>query len=413
MDRSVLQGRRIGLGVGGGIAAYKAAELVRALQRSGAQVRVAMTPAATSFVGPLTFQALTGHPVLTDILDPSQEAAFGHIEFARWSELFVVAPATADLLARIVAGMGNDALAATLLAYRGTVLLAPAMNTAMWENPATQRNLAVLAKDSRYRFVGPGAGLLACGEVGSGRLSEPEQIADAAAELLGEGPLAGTRVLVTAGPTREFLDPVRFISNPSTGKMGLAIARAAGARGAQVTVVLGPVGSVDRSGLDIIDVVSAEDMRDAVLPRLEHTDVLVATAAVSDWRPAQRAEQKVKKEDPAADAPLALLRTPDVLALAAERARGLSRRPLIVGFAAETENMVENATAKLLRKGLDLIVANDVSRSDAGFGVDTNSVVIVDRAGGRLELSGTKDDVAAGLWDRIAALRSTASLAVP
>jgi len=180
-----------------------------------------------------------------------------------------------------------------------------------------------------------------------------------------------------------------------------------------VTVVLGPVGSVDRSGLDIIDVVSAEDMRDAVLPRLEHTDVLVATAAVSDWRPAHRAEQKVKKEDPAADAPLALLRTPDVLALAAERARGLSRRPLIVGFAAETENMVENATAKLLRKGLDLIVANDVSRSDAGFGVDTNSVVIVDRAGGRLELSGTKDDVAAGLWDRIAALRSTASLAVP
>jgi len=413
MDRSVLQGRRVGLGVGGGIAAYKAAELVRALQRSGAQVRVAMTPAATSFVGPLTFQALTGHPVLTDILDPSQEAAFGHIEFARWSELFVVAPATADLLARIVAGMGNDALAATLLAYRGTVLLAPAMNTAMWENAATQRNLAVLAKDARYRFVGPGAGLLACGEVGSGRLSEPEQIADAAAELLAEGPLAGTRVLVTAGPTREFLDPVRFISNPSTGKMGLAIARAARARGAQVTVVLGPVGSVDRSGLEIVDVVSAEDMRDAVLSRLENVDVLVATAAVSDWKPASRAEQKVKKEDPVADAPLSLLRTPDVLALAAERARALSRRPLIVGFAAETENVVENATAKLLRKSLDLIVANDVSRSDAGFGVDTNSVVIIDRAGGRLELSGTKDAVATGLWDRIAALRSTPAVATP
>jgi phosphopantothenoylcysteine decarboxylase/phosphopantothenate--cysteine ligase len=187
--------------------------------------------------------------------------------------------------------------------------------------------------------------------------------------------------------------------------MGLAIARAARARGAQVTVVLGPVGSVDRSGLEIIDVVSAEDMRDAVLPRLERTDVLVATAAVSDWRPAHRAEQKVKKEDPAADAPLALLRTPDVLALAAERVRGLARRPLIVGFAAETENVVENATAKLLRKGLDLIVANDVTRSDAGFGADTNSVVIVDRGGGRLELSGTKDAVAAGLWDRIAALR--------
>ena len=413
MDRSVLHGRRIGLGVGGGIAAYKAAELVRALQRSGAQVRVAMTPAACAFVTPLTFQALSGHPVLTDILDASQDAAFGHIEFARWSELFVVAPATADLLARIVAGMGNDALAATLLAYRGTVLLAPAMNTAMWEHPATQRNLAVLAKDARYRFVGPGAGLLACGEVGSGRLSEPEQIVDAAAELLGEGPLSGMRVLVTAGPTREFLDPVRFISNPSTGKMGLAIARAARARGARVTVVLGPVGAVDRTGLEVVDVVSAEEMRDAVLPCLEQTDVLVATAAVSDWRPAQRADQKVKKDDPTADAPLALARTPDVLALAAERTRSLSRRPLIVGFAAETENLVENATAKLLRKGLDLIVANDVSRPDAGFGVDTNSVVIVDRAGGRLELSGTKDVVAAGLWDRIAALRSTPAVATP
>ena len=413
MDRSVLQGRRIGLGVGGGIAAYKAAELVRALQRAGAQVRVSMTPAATSFVTPLTFQALSGHPVLTDILDASQEAAFGHIEFARWSELFVVAPATADLLARMVAGMGNDALAATLLAYRGTVLLAPAMNTAMWEHVATQRNLAVLAKDVRYRFVGPGAGLLACGEVGSGRLSEPEQIVGAAAELFAEGPLAGARVLVTAGPTREFLDPVRFISNPSTGKMGLAVARAARARGARVTVVLGPVTGVDRTGLEIVDVVTAEDMRDAVLSRLAQTDVLVATAAVSDWRPAHRAEQKLKKDDPAADAPLELLRTPDVLALAAERVRGLPHRPLLVGFAAETENVVENATAKLLRKGLDLIVANDVTRPDAGFAADTNSVVIVDRAGGRLELSGTKDAVSAGLWDRIAALRSAPALAAP
>jgi len=413
MDRSVLQGRRIGLGVGGGIAAYKAAELVRALQRSGAQVRVGMTPAATGFVGPLTFQALSGHAVLTDVLDASQEAAFGHIEFARWAELFVVAPATADLLARIVAGMANDALAATLLAYRGTVLLAPAMNTAMWEHPATQRNLAVLAKDARYRFVGPGAGLLACGEVGSGRLSEPEQIADAAAELLGEGPLAGTRVLVTAGPTREFLDPVRFISNPSTGKMGLAVARAARARGARVTVVLGPVSGIDRTGLEVVDVVSAEDMRDAVLARLEHADVLVATAAVVDWRPAHRTEQKRKKDGPGADAPLELLRTPDVLALAAERVRGLARRPLLVGFAAETENVVENATAKLLRKGLDLIVANDVTREGAGFGSDTNSVVIVDRAGGRLELSGTKDAVAAGLWDRIQGLRGAPALAVP
>lgn len=401
MDRSVLHGRRIGVGVGGGIAAYKAAELVRGLQRAGASVRVAMTPAAQAFVTPLTFQALSGHPVLTDTLDPAQDVAFGHIDFARWCELFVLAPATADLLARVVAGMGNDSVTTSLLAYRGPVLLAPAMNTVMWENSATQRNLAVLAAEARYRFVGPGAGLLACGEVGQGRLSDPEEIVDAAAALFGEGPLAGRRVLVTAGPTREFLDPVRFLSNPSTGKMGLAVARAARARGAQVTVVLGPVTGADRSGLDIVDVVSAEEMRDAVLPRLERIDVLVATAAVSDWKPAERAMQKVKKSEQGADSPLELVRTPDVLALASERVRGLARRPLLVGFAAETENVLENATAKLLRKGLDLVVANDVSRPDAGFAVDRNAVVIVDRAGGRVELAGTKDEVAAGLWERI------------
>jgi phosphopantothenoylcysteine decarboxylase/phosphopantothenate--cysteine ligase len=327
MDRSVLHGRRIGVGVGGGIAVYKAAELVRGLQRAGASVRVAMTPAAQAFVTPLTFQALSGHPVLTDTLDPSQDAAFGHIDFARWCELFILAPATADLLARVVAGMGNDSVTTSLLAYRGPVLLAPAMNTVMWENSATQRNLAVLAAEARVRFVGPGAGLLACGEVGQGRLSDPEEIVDAAAALFGEGPLAGRRVLVTAGPTREFLDPVRFLSNPSTGKMGLAVARAARARGAQVTVVLGPVTGVDRTGLEVVDVVSAEEMRDAVLPRLEQTDVLVATAAVSDWRPAARAAQKVKKSEQGAESPLELVRTPDVLALAGERVRGLVRRP--------------------------------------------------------------------------------------
>ena len=404
MDRTVLHGRRIALGVGGGIAAYKAAEVVRELQRAGAEVRVAMTPAATAFVTPLTFQALSGHPVLHDVLDPAQDAAFGHIDLARWAELFLVAPATADLLARIVSGMGNDAVASTLLAYRGTVLLAPAMNTAMWEQSSTQRNLAVLAADTRYRFVGPGAGLLACGEVGQGRLSEPEQIVDAAAQLFAEGPLAGKHVLVTAGPTREFLDPVRFLSNPSTGKMGLAIARAARARGARVTVVLGPVASVDRTGLEVVDVVSAEDMRDAVLARLDQVDVLVATAAVSDWKPAERAGQKRKKTDAGADQPLALARTPDVLALASERTRSLAKRPVLVGFAAETENLIENATAKLLRKGLDLVVANDVSRPDAGFATETNTVVVVDRTGGRVELSGSKDLVAAGIWDRIAAL---------
>ncbi|MBN1207971.1 MAG: bifunctional phosphopantothenoylcysteine decarboxylase/phosphopantothenate--cysteine ligase CoaBC, partial [Myxococcaceae bacterium] len=223
MDASALQGRRVVVGVGGGIAAYKACELVRELGRAGAQVRVAMTEAAQQFVTPLTFQALSGHPVLTNYFDPAQEGNFGHLDLARWAELYVVAPATADLLARVRAGMAGDAVTTSLLAFRGPVVLAPAMNVAMWENPLTQQNVAALLADPRFTLAGPGAGLLACGDVGAGRLAEVMDIVAAAAARLGRGPLAGRGVLLTAGPTREFLDPVRFISNPSTGKMGLAL----------------------------------------------------------------------------------------------------------------------------------------------------------------------------------------------
>lgn len=406
VDSQRLRGRRIAVGVGGGIAAYKAADLCRQLQREGAEVRVALTPAAAQFVTPLTFQSLTGRPVLTDYFDPAQEGAFGHLDFAKWPELFIIAPATADLIARIRAGMGNDAVTTPLLAYRGTVLLAPAMNVAMWENPITQENLRALVEDhrSRFRSVGPGAGELACGDVGQGRLAEVPQIVQRAVELLGgiDQPLKHRRVLITAGPTREHSDPVRFISNPSTGKMGLALAQEARARGAEVTVVLGPspLGAAEREGLEIVDVVSAEEMSREVLARVEGADVFIASAAVSDWRPKEVAPHKRKKH--AGDETLVLERTPDVLAQASERVHSGTRAPrtLLVGFAAETERVEENAREKLQRKRLDAIVANDVSEEGAGFAVETNRVVVLGRdAASRQALAGTKREVARGIWD--------------
>jgi phosphopantothenoylcysteine decarboxylase/phosphopantothenate--cysteine ligase len=399
MNASALQGRRVIVGVGGGIAAYKACELVRELGRAGAQVRVAMTEAAQQFVTPLTFQALSGHPVLTDYFDPAQEGNFGHLDLARWGDLDGVAPVTADLMARIRAGLGGDAVTTSLLAFRGPVLLAPAMNVAMWDNERTQENLAALRASPRFHFVGPGAGLLACGDVGAGRLADVGDIVTVAKSLFAPGPLAGRRVLLTAGPTREYLDPVRFISNPSTGKMGLALAEAARSLGAHVTVVLGPVGAVEREGLEVVDVVGAEDMAREVLARVEDVDLFIASAAVSDWKPQTRAEHKVKKsEGPEA---LTLVRTPDVLAEASRQVAGRERRPALVGFAAETQRVVEYAREKLQRKGLDAIVANDVTAPGAGFGVDTNQVTVLTRDGGERALSGTKREVARALLELV------------
>jgi phosphopantothenoylcysteine decarboxylase/phosphopantothenate--cysteine ligase len=400
MDRSALKGKKVALGVGGGIAAYKACEFVRELGRAGAEVRVAMTSAAQRFVGPLTFQNLSGHAVLTDLMDPAQDLTFGHIELARWADLFIVAPATADLLARMRAGLADDAVTTTLMAYRGPVLLAPAMNTAMFENRATQENLRALVSEPRIRVVGPGAGLLACGEIGAGRLSEVGEIADAAAALFGPRPLAGKKVLVTAGPTREYLDPVRFLSNPSTGKMGIAVAQAAQEQGALVTVVLGPVSEPRPVGVEVVEVVSAQEMAEAVLARVDGADYFVASAAVSDWRPATRATQKVKKGE--GDEQVALVRTPDVLAEASAQVHQSGKRPLLVGFAAETERVVENAKEKLSRKRLDFIVANDVSEAGAGFGTDTNRVQVIGKDGSNRPLSGTKREVAEALWALLA-----------
>ncbi|RJS19598.1 bifunctional phosphopantothenoylcysteine decarboxylase/phosphopantothenate--cysteine ligase CoaBC [Corallococcus sp. H22C18031201] len=395
MDASALKGRRVVVGVGGGIAAYKACELVRELGRAGAEVRVAMTEAARQFVTPLTFQALSGHPVLTDYFDPAQEGNFGHLDLARWAEAYVVAPATADLLARLRAGLGNDAVTTSLLAFRGPVVVAPAMNVAMWDNERTQENVAVLLASPRFSAVGPGAGMLACGDVGAGRLAEVRDIVEAVAARLETGPLHGRHVLVSAGPTREYLDPVRFISNPSTGKMGMALAQQARALGARVTVVLGPVGPVDRTGLDVVDVESAEDMAREVLSRVESVDAFISTAAVSDWRPETRAPQKVKKgETPET---LRLVRTPDVLLEASRRVASAARRPLLVGFAAETEHVLRHAREKLERKGLDAIVANDVTAPGAGFGTETNRVTLLTRAGAEQVFEGTKRDVARSL----------------
>ncbi|WP_338865662.1 bifunctional phosphopantothenoylcysteine decarboxylase/phosphopantothenate--cysteine ligase CoaBC [Myxococcus stipitatus] len=410
MDASALKGRRIVVGVGGGIAAYKACELVRELQRAGAEVRVAMTEGARQFVTPLTFQALSGHPVLTDYFDPSQEGNFGHLDLARWAEAFVVAPATADLLARLRAGMANDAVTTSLLAFRGPVVLAPAMNVAMWDNAMTQENVAALLSHSRFSQVGPGAGLLACGDVGEGRLADVPAIAAAVAARLAPGPLAGKRVLLTAGPTREYLDPVRFISNPSTGKMGLALAHAARQLGASVTVVLGPVGSVDRSGLEVVDVVTAEEMAREVLGRVAESDVFIATAAVSDFRPETRAAQKVKKGSVDGPETLRLVRTPDVLAEASRKVSGQTRRPVLVGFAAETERVLEHAREKLERKGLDAIVANDVTAPGAGFGTDTNRVTVLTRAGVTRELQGGKDVVARGILELLLVERRSSAV---
>lgn len=401
MDRSFLMGRRIALGVGGGIAAYKACDLVRELGRAGAIVRVAMTPAAREFITPLTLQALSGHPVLTDYFDTTQESGFGHLDLSRWAEVYVLAPATADLIARIAAGMANEPVATSVLAFRGPVLLAPAMNVAMWENPLTQRNMAALLADSRYRSVGPEVGLMADGEFGAGRLAELGALVDAVASLGKAGDLFGKKVLVTAGPTREHFDPVRYLSNPSSGKMGIAVAQEARARGAQVTVVLGPAAQVDRAGLEIIDVVSAEQMAKETLPRVGEADYFIAAAAVSDYRPKELSTQKLKKK--AGPEKLELVRTVDILAEASAKVRSRKRRPMLVGFAAETQDLLENAQKKLDQKKLDAIVANDLTAPGAGFAVDTNSVTVLMKNGKRTAVSGSKREVARRLWDLLVA----------
>ena len=392
---SEFSGRTIVLGVGGGIAAYKACELARLFVKGGATVRVAMTPAATRFVGPLTFQALSGAPVLTDVLDATQERTYGHLELGRAADLLVVAPATADLLARLRAGMADDAVTTTALACDCPVLLAPAMNVRMWASPAVRENVAALEKRG-WQTVGPASGALADGDVGPGRLSEPEEIAAAAARLLGPRDLSGRKVVITAGPTREPIDPVRFISNPSTGRMGFALAKVAARRGAKVVLVAGPVELPDPVKVKVKRVDTAEEMAAAVDEEADDLDLFVAAAAVSDYRPRDVASQKKKKTEE--DEPLVLTRTPDILASIGKRFAGKAGAPVVVGFAAETEGLLENAKKKLASKRCDLVVANKVGRPGAGFAGDRNRVVLVG-PGERSHVEGTKEVVAEAILD--------------
>ena len=366
--------KRIVLGVGGGIAAYKSAELVRRLLEQGAEVRVVMTRGGSEFITPLTMQALSGHPVHMDLLDPAAEAAMGHIELARWADLVLIAPATADLIARLAQGLANDLLSTLVLATDATVALAPAMNQAMWRDPATQANLEIVERRG-LKIFGPASGSQACGDVGLGRMLEASDLALCAAECFKRGSLTGQHVLITAGPTQENIDPVRYITNHSSGKMGFALAEAAVEAGAKVTLVTGPVHLQTPDRVNRIDVVSARDMLAACEAAMPCT-IFIASAAVADYRPEVVAPQKLKKDPTTGDGLLLqMVRNPDILATIAQR----PDRPFSVGFAAETEHLLDYASRKLKDKHLDLIVANDVANPSIGFNSEENACSVIDR----------------------------------
>jgi phosphopantothenoylcysteine decarboxylase/phosphopantothenate--cysteine ligase len=395
--------RRILLVVSGGIAAYKAPELARALVKNGHVVRCVLSEAARQFVAPLALQTVSGEPVRSALFDLDGESRIGHIELADWAELVVIAPATADLLAKLAHGLADDLASTLLLATRAPVLAAPAMNVNMWSHPATQANVGTL-RSRGVLFLGPEAGELACGWEGLGRMSEPAEIAAQAELLLAPKSLAGLRVVVTAGGTREPLDPVRAITNRSSGKMGFALAAEAARRGAESVLIAGQSLLPTPAGVKRIDVGSALDMRDAVLREQAGAAIVVMAAAVADFRPAMVADHKIKKEDLAEGAgiTLELLPNPDILA-EISRERGAR---IVVGFAAESHDVLAAARRKLARKGCDLLVANDISRGDAGFEVDANAVTLLTPDGEVEELPLlSKREVAARIFDRIEKLR--------
>lgn len=370
-----LMNKRILLGITGGIAAYKSAELVRALKTAGADVRVVMTDGAKEFITPLTLQALSGNPVHHSLLDPEAEAGMGHIELAKWADLILIAPASANFIARFAAGMGNDLLTTLCLASRADIALAPAMNQAMWADENTQANLQKLQslKADRLSIWGPDQGEQACGDVGPGRMLEPVALAERAALHFEQGLLSGKTVMITAGPTREAIDPVRYISNHSSGKMGYALAEAARDAGAKVILISGPVSLPAPDRVECIRIDSAQQMLDAVLKPLVHVDIFIGAAAVADYRPASPAEQKIKKHQD--EMTLSLVKNPDIIATVAAHIP----KPFTVGFAAETQDVLNYAKSKLERKGLDLIAANDVSRQDIGFNSEYNAVTLIGR----------------------------------
>jgi phosphopantothenoylcysteine decarboxylase/phosphopantothenate--cysteine ligase len=395
---------KILLGVTGCIGAYKAAEVLRSLQRAGAAVRVVMTQHATEFVRPLTFEALSGEAVIVGMWDRPDHSRIEHITVAREADLLLVAPATANILAKFAHGIADDFLSTLYLSNTNRVLVAPAMNVEMWNHPATQENIARL-RARGVEFVDPDAGYQACGEVGVGRLAEVEQIVARALALVRprRRDLSGERVLVTAGPTIEDLDPVRFLTNRSSGRMGYAVAEAARDRGAEVTLISGPTQLPPPAGIEMIDVRSTAEMYEEVMRRVAGATIFIGCAAVADFRPVARARQKIKKRG-GARLTLELEATEDIIAAVAAAPQRLSR--LVVGFAAESESLLAHAEAKLRSKGMDLIVANDITRSDAGFDVETNAATIIRRDGSRRELAlAGKRELADDVLDEVVELR--------
>ena len=387
--RAKLSTMNIVLGISGGIAAYKAPDLVRRLREHGAEVQIVMTNSAEEFVTSTALQAVSGRPIRSNLWDKDAEAAMSHIELARWADVVLIAPATAEVMARIVSGGAPDLLTTICLATEAPLVLAPAMNHVMWSNPATQSNRAVL-EERGVHILGPGIGSQACGETGAGRMLEPNVIAAAVASLAGgkvEGALKGRKVVITAGPTREPIDPVRYITNRSSGKMGYAIAQAAAVQGAEVIVISGPVNITQPVGVEVQDVQTAEEMYAATLAAVADADIFIAAAAVADYRPAQVAGQKIKKKNEQMS--IELVRCPDILATVA----ALDTAPFTVGFAAETENLTDYARGKLEKKRLDMIVANRVG-SDCGFDSDDNAATVLWKDGEKHFPTTSKTDLA-------------------
>ncbi|MBJ7537940.1 bifunctional phosphopantothenoylcysteine decarboxylase/phosphopantothenate--cysteine ligase CoaBC [Marinomonas transparens] len=369
--------KRILLGITGGIAAYKSIELIRLLTKAGAEVQVVLTDGAKAFVTEMTLQAISGHPVRSTLLDPNAEAGMGHIELAKWADLIVIAPASADFIARYAQGMANDLLSTLCLATESPVLLAPAMNQAMWRHPATQANAKLLAERDVLN-IGPADGAQACGDIGPGRMSEPTDIFDTITahfeQTAIKQDLTGQHWVITAGPTMEAIDPVRYISNHSSGKMGYALATAAQARGASVTLISGPVQCAAPHGVNLVSVKSADEMLAACESNMtQQADVFIGAAAVADFKMKTATDQKMKKQSDSDEIQLTLVKNPDIIATLTQK----KRAKYMVGFAAETQKVVEYAKGKLVKKGLDIIIANDVSRTDIGFNQDQNQVTVI------------------------------------
>lgn len=392
-----LTNKQIILGITGGIAAYKSAELTRILKGAGAEVRVVMTASATEFITPLTLQALSGNPVHQHLLDAEAEAGMGHIELAKWADLILIAPASANFMARLASGQGDDLLTTICLATDAPICLAPAMNQAMWRDEGTQKNAATL-KSRGIKLFGPGVGEQACGDTGPGRMLEPVEIAEITAAQFDRGSLTGKTVFITAGPTREPLDPVRYISNHSSGKMGYALAEAAMEAGAKVKLISGPVNLPAPARISRTSVESAEEMLNASLEDISLCDIFIAAAAVADYRPTAIAEHKIKKGSEEI-MELHLVKNPDIVATVANS----SPKPFTVGFAAETRDVISYAKSKLKRKNLDLIIANDVSRSDIGFNSDENAVTVISATTTEILPQASKRQLASKLIEKIAA----------